>query len=92
MIYNMYSVQDRCANEFFAPRIFTNEPVAVRDFTNMVNVEEKGNLLNSHAGDFSLYYTGEFDSDTGIVSPAKTPKFIVNGMAVKGVKFSDEEY
>lgn len=84
MIYQLYAINDR-KSEYWSPRIFQNERVAVRDFANMVNFGESDNVIHNYPDDFSLYHLGSYDSAEGVISPLKKPKFIIDASAVKGV-------
>lgn len=78
MKFGMYSIRD-VKTGFMTPTIQANDDVAVRDFTHAV-VNSDG-VLSSFCTDFSLCKIGEFDSDSGVITPAPVPQLIIDGAA-----------
>ncbi|AXL15225.1 nonstructural protein [Microviridae sp.] len=63
MILEIYTVLDTKTSAFSQPYFFFSEPVAKREFTNLVN--QDGNQLNKNPEDFRLCYHGQFNDDSG---------------------------
>lgn len=81
MIRRLYSVRDSLSR-FFDPRVELNDAVALRNFTASVLDDSPGNLLNSCPADYSLFYVGAFDDDTGVLIPEPVPVLIANASSV----------
>ncbi len=73
MIYPIVSIRDR-KTCFMTPTVDTNLSAAVRNFSHAV--QNADTVLYSHAQDFSLYHIGDFDADTGILTPVFPVKFL----------------
>ncbi|UDN67797.1 nonstructural protein [robinz microvirus RP_121] len=76
-----YAVRDvksaSYANPFFSP----NNQTATRAFAMEVNRQDAQNLLYTNHADFQLYYVGDFNPDTGVLS-GKEPEYLTDGTAV----------
>lgn len=57
MIYPVYSMKDELIG-FGLPQVNINDNVAIRDFREKMKNE-------NHAGDYSLFKIGTYDTDTG---------------------------
>lgn len=75
MIRNMYAVKDDLQG-FLAPVSDVNDEVAVRNFLFMVRNSKE---MISNAADFSLFYVGTFDTDSGLLDPVLPPVFLCRG-------------
>ena len=64
MKLNIYSIYDDTAKAYMQPFFLHNHGLAVRAFTDQVN-SESTNPLSNHPEQFTLYYVGEFDDQTG---------------------------
>ena len=75
----IYAIKDKGAG---FTQIFTanNHYMAQRLLTDTVNAPQPS-LLTQYPGDFSLYYLGELDQDTGAITP-KT-EFLIEAVNVK---------
>lgn len=81
----MYCVRDN-KTCFWNPVEGYNDMAAVRDFQNLV---DQSTMIQSHLGDFDLFYVGEFDNDTGMFEPVNPVIMICSAGSVfmpKGVK------
>lgn len=77
----LYSIKDKGAGFtqiFLAPNNYS----AQRMLTDTVNAPQPS-LITQYPGDFSLYYLGDLDQDTGVIT-AET-KFICEAVNVKKV-------
>lgn len=75
MLYRMYCMRD-FKTGFLSPALELNEASAVRNFEHAV-LRNDDSLFFSHPADYALFFVGDFDSDTGVLFPAKIPKEIV---------------
>lgn len=82
MITKMFSVFDSKAAFFGNPFYEQREESAIRTFGDAVNDPNPKNMWNAHPEDYSLFYVGEFDSDTGEILPT-VPKNLVTASALK---------
>lgn len=73
MILKQYVFFDKMSGEYSQPRSFVNDGVAIRDFVRMMGEPQNAHLKD----DISLYFVGDFDTETGELSgiPSK-PCFV----------------
>lgn len=76
----MYSVRDQL-NGFGQLLVDTNEATAIRNFQNGIaqNVGMQNNLK-----DYDLYQLGEYDTDTGVITPLQPIKMIIGAQSAFG--------
>lgn len=67
IIQRMYTIRDNKAECYLSPFFFQRDGEAIRAFDDVVN--KSGSQINAHPEDFSLFKVGEFDQDTGSVTP-----------------------
>lgn len=75
MTFPVYSIRDVHVS-FGALLIENNEDSAKRNFAFSIS---KG-LQDFARSDYSLYQVGEFDMDSGVLTPLPVPKLIISGM------------
>lgn len=63
MIYSIYSIRD-LKTGFLQPTLDINDASAIRNFEHAV-LHHEDSLFFSHPEDYSLFYLGSFDSETG---------------------------
>lgn len=79
----LYSYRDQLVG--FGPiMVENNEQTAVRGFSFAVN--NASGMMGFAPKDYDLFYVGEFDTDTGIITGAPVPALVVNGTSVFGDK------
>lgn len=66
MLFKMYAIKDEVAGEFGPVQVLKNDAVACRMFKNVMINEAKNNI---NPDDFSLYCLGDFDNESGSISP-----------------------
>lgn len=76
MKMNMYVIRDQ-RTTYMTPSVDYNDQSAVRNFEHAVL--NKDSLFNSHAEDYSLYRIGEYDNQTGRITPEESPVLILDG-------------
>lgn len=84
MILKMYVVHDAAIKAFTSPHFARSHGEAERSFKAAVNDEKSGHLAKS-PDQFTLFYTGDYDDETGLVSPLDTPHSVVSGIQCKEV-------
>lgn len=71
----VYSVRDDRMKTYGQLVFIENDNVAARAFGDLVTSDPKS-LMNMHPADFSLWYLGLFDAETGIFSCEDKPYII----------------
>lgn len=71
MILKMYSVRDGAVDTFMRPWFARSDGEARRGM--MDEMSNPQSQLARHPEDFSLFYVGEFDDETGLVSSPLQP-------------------
>lgn len=68
--FRIYSIRDRIVGEYGALSVFCNDEQAKRNFDYVMS--------NSPmvARDCELYYLGEYNPDSGLITPLPAPEFI----------------
>lgn len=83
MIYPMHAIKDTKTG-FLQPTCDINQETAVRNFAQAVN--RKDTIMGFSPSDFELYKVGEYDTESGIITPCPAD-FICGGMSfLEGVK------
>jgi hypothetical protein len=87
-VVKMYSVYDVKAEIFSSPHFMGSDGVAIRSFSTAC--EDENSQFYKYPTDFSLYVVGEFNIETGEISPLK-PKQICNASEFTPKKATVEE-
>lgn len=73
MITGIYAIKD--AKSTFMPcTVDVNDATAVRNFEHAVR--QPDSILASHPNDFALFKLGEYDNESGVISPLFPPKLL----------------
>lgn len=75
----IYSVKDELTATFLQPVLVEKEDEILRIFTYQINNTP---IWTDNASDFSLYYLGTFDSESGTII-GNIPKKIISGHSVR---------
>jgi len=67
MRYNLCAVLDAKLAEYGNPFTVRKTGEAIRSFADAVNQVDANNNMNKHPEDFTLWYVGDFDNETGEV-------------------------
>lgn len=71
----LYSIFDSKANTFCAPFECVSNGVAIRQLMDLV--QDAKTTVSKYPEDFSLYFVGDFDTDTGALLPLGTVPVLV---------------
>jgi hypothetical protein len=85
MKLKMYAVRDHKTAQFANPMFVVTDGHAIRSFADAVNQDDKENLLHRHPADFALFTLGDYDTETGIITPTQ-PTQLVTAEQVKTAK------
>ena len=75
MILKMFSIHDEKAVAYITPFFMHNEMMATRQFKNMLTDENA--TISKNPEDYSLWYLGEFDDNSGELIPDR--KLLLSG-------------
>lgn len=75
MIYGIFCIRD-VKTGYMTPTVDLNVDSAIRNFAHSLSVSPS--VITSFSRDFDLYNLGNFDSDSGLVSPLPAPKFVIS--------------
>lgn len=67
MILNLYSIRDTL-NGFAPPVVMPNDETAKRWYEDM---KTENPTIGNNPDDFGVHFIGQFDSETGLLTPAK---------------------
>lgn len=70
MVLGVYAIRDVKVG-FLAPTVERSELTAIRGFSHAVL--NSTDILSSYAKDFALYRIGQYDNDTGVLTPEPIP-------------------
>jgi hypothetical protein len=74
MQLKVYSLRDSKSEIFNAPFYKHTHGEAERDFKSLVNDEKS--MVNKYPEDYDLYHLGEYDDNTGKITPLDTPQHL----------------
>lgn len=77
----LYTIYDSKAQAFIPPFLMPTDAEALRAFDDVVN--DPSTMFNKHPEDYTLFCTGSFDSQTGILSPNPSPVSIATAISLK---------
>lgn len=79
---NLYVVRDVKSNLFNSPFAQQSDGAAIRSFQQEVNRVDANNMINLYPSDFSLYRTGSYDSDSGVIDSLPQPFLVVEAISL----------
>lgn len=82
MIVKMFTLYDTAVMAYMSPIFARNKGEALRSLSKSVN-GPSGNALADHPEQFVLYEIGEFNDETGQVSPYVTPDCVCKAVELK---------
>lgn len=74
----MFSVYDVKAQAYLQPFFASQKGEAIRSFTDAVNKSD--HQFHRHAEDYSLFHVGQFDDNSGLVSPLTAPVPVISAL------------
>ena len=88
MKFGVYSIRD-VRQGFLSPTVEMSDTVAVRNFSHAVMKGDS--LLQSFSSEYDLYKIGEFDTDSGLVTPVTPIEFLVSADSVMFASRKDKK-
>lgn len=85
---SIFCVFDSKARTFANPFTSTNSFTAIRDFATVAN--DPASIISKHAADFTLYELGEFDDESGLISPHPQMIFHTTALSLQDHRSTDE--
>lgn len=82
MTQKVYSIRDAKAEVYNQPFFKFSHGEAERDFKHLLRDEKS--MVASYPDDYDLYYLGEYDTVTGLLTPLATPQHIAKAAVLKG--------
>jgi len=76
MIQRVYALFDSAALTFAQPIFVPAAGVVTRMISEEVNRDASDNPLFRHTSDFTLYFLGTYDTDTGVIQPSNPPELV----------------
>lgn len=77
------SVKDSAIDAFLRPFCVQAIGQAVRSFTDEVNRSAADNSMWQHPEDYSLWYLGTFDEETGLFEDQSSVRMLARGQDIK---------
>lgn len=90
MKLQIFTIFDAAAKAHLNPLFLHNEGQALRTFQDAVNSPEPSNI-STHSSQFTLFHVGEYDDETGKVTPLESIRSIVNGLQLKDPEKPDPQ-
>lgn len=78
MITKMYTIHDIKAETFMVPFFQQNDETAKRLMTHSANNPE--HFVGKNPADYTLFYIGEYEDNSGAITPALKIKNLGNGL------------
>lgn len=79
MIYGVFAIRD-LKTGFLSPTLDQNGDSAIRNFEHAIMRADS--LFFTHPSDYSLHRIGDFDTDTGLITPVIPPVHLVDASAL----------
>lgn len=78
MKINLYALRDNKVGTFNPPVKIQNDAAAIRMFGDMVQ-RDTDSIVGQHPEDFSLWFVGTFDDESGELSQTDLVRSLANG-------------
>lgn len=82
---HVLAVLDGAAEAYGRPVFVSARGLAVRSFTDEVNRRSEDNAMNTHPADYTLWYMGTFNEQSGEWRMLDKPEMVCRGSDVKEV-------
>lgn len=76
MILPIYAIRDELTT-WLTPMVDTNDHSAIRNFR--LALSSPRSIMEKNPTDFCLYRIGEYDNETGKITPLDAPEFVMRG-------------
>lgn len=86
MIQKMYVIHDSAVKAFVSPHFARTHGEAERNFRLAVNTQDepgKTSHLSRSPEQFTLFYVGDYDDETGLVTPKPSPEAVITAVQAK---------
>lgn len=80
MIHPIYAIRD-IKTGFLMPNVDINDASAIRNFEHAV-LNNRDSLFFSHPEDYVLFCIGEYDTETGVLSPYVPINEVISAAAI----------
>lgn len=80
MKIKIFAVHDVKAEAFGNPMFMNNEQIAIRGLAGAV--ADPASVLSQSPEDFNLYELGEYDDNSGLITPLDRPKLVCSALSV----------
>lgn len=81
MVIKIFSIFDKATGVYSQPHFMLHKGQMIRAFSDEVNNPES--QFFKHPGDFTLYLLGEYDDNSGALSPLAQPEFVCSAVEFK---------
>ncbi|WNK14549.1 MAG: nonstructural protein [Microvirus sp.] len=82
MILKIYAIRDIKTASYANPMFEVTDGGMIRNLSDAVNSNEKGNNLYHHSDDFELFQLGTYDTETGLIE-GQQPRSIITATQLK---------
>ena len=82
MTLKLYAMKDKKTG-FLTPQVDSNHASAKRNFQLMLATARGDSIMAFAPEDFELYYLGEFENTTGIITQPTIPEFLMDGSSLE---------
>jgi hypothetical protein len=77
----IFCIKDEKSGAHYDPFTMSNSIDAQRAF--MQGIKSEKSIISQYPEDFNLYFVGEFDEMSGLITPREAPVLILTGKDVK---------
>lgn len=85
MQLKMYSIRDIKGAYYNSPFFSRSHGEAERSFERVT--KDPQSTINQYPADYDLYYVGDFDDQTAMITPKQSPEFLINAIQFKPEKW-----
>ena len=86
MIYNVYAIRYKQVG-YMSPMVDATDGSACRNFARAVN--QPNTVYDFSPKDFDLYLIGNFNDQTGVITPVDPPRCVVSAESLVGGKYAE---
>lgn len=82
----LFCLRDQKMNMYDRPFVAPTAEMIIRELEDRVQSPRNDDPVGRYPQDFDLYAVGEFNSDSGVITPYSAPKHITSLLALRGNK------